>query len=103
MGRGRYRGMLDLLQAISLMVIVLLFLEFVLEPVIKLRKRLVGRMGGLKFYILFIILLVILDTCLSSSKVPWNDSDVYTYSKLALLIYFLPRQGETVKKKDAHK
>lgn len=89
--------------AIVLPVIVLLFLEFVVEPAIELRKRLVKKVGAIKVCILLIIVLVILDLWLTSVIASWNDSEIYKYAKLAVLVYFLPRQGEIEKKKDDSK
>lgn len=89
--------MLATLAQIFLIIAVLVLLEFVIEPKFRIRGKIVSKLGSFRTYILIIIVLVILDLLITNIFPSVNSNDIYKFSKLGLLIYFLPKKERNIK------
>lgn len=83
--------MISSLLQILIIIAVLVFLEVVVEPRYSFRDKLTGKLGPFKVYFLLIVILVLLDLFVSSTIPSVENNDIYKYSKLAILVYFLPK------------
>jgi putative effector of murein hydrolase len=77
--------------------VLILFLEFVIEPIFKIRQRILHNFGRLPTGITLIIVTFFLCFFLQT-QFPTIDGRLFTFSCIGLIVFFMPKDYEQYKK-----
>ena len=75
----------------------ILFLEFVIEPIFKIRKRTLHKFGSIPTVIVLFIVTFLIRYFLTS-QFPNIDDRIFTFSCIGIMLHFMPRKYEQYKK-----
>lgn len=86
--------MLDSLINILIIILILLVLDFWVERKFKIRKWVVNKVGIIATIFLTIIVVIITDYIILYFFPELERSNFYKLSKIAFVVYFLPKRGD---------
>jgi Kef-type K+ transport system membrane component KefB len=76
--------------------ILILFLEFIIEPLFKVRQRIINRFGSIPTGITAMIVTFFIWYWLIQ-QYPTVDERIFTFSMVGIMVYFVPKNYEEYK------
>lgn len=79
------------------LILVVAFLEFVVEPRLQIRARFAAKAGAFLSYLIVLVVLITTDLLLSDLFPDLSTYEAFRYTLLSLLVFFIPIPRRTAK------